>query len=252
MDFNDPKFKEIFFAIHSDMPREGPGNEASLLRALSFMKELAQDPCILDIGCGPGTQTVDLAQHTRGVVLGLDNHAPFIQDLDQKIAAHNLGHRMLALVGDMTNLPFRDRSFDCIWSEGAAYLMGFENALKNWKSLIKPGGYLTVTEAVWLKTGAPEPVRKLWEEYPDLKDIEANVEIIKSCGYKLVEHFTLPVEAWWENYYTPQEERHKVLRSKYAGDPEALKIIEVSQMEIDIYRDYSDYYGYEFFICRVQ
>jgi SAM-dependent methyltransferase len=125
----------------------------------------------------------------------------------------------------MNQLCIRLQSLDLIWCEGAAYLMGFIKALSSWKFFLKPGGWLALTEAVWLRPDPPEPVRQLWEEYPDLKDIESNLDIISECGYEVAGHFTLPESAWWDHYYTPLEKRLAELRSVYAANREARDIL---------------------------
>ena len=58
--------------------------------------------------------------------------------------------------GDMRQLDFEPASFDLIWCEGAAYIMGVEAALRAWRPLLKPGGRLALSEAAWLR---PEPAR---------------------------------------------------------------------------------------------
>jgi ubiquinone/menaquinone biosynthesis C-methylase UbiE len=81
LDFNDPLFQQIFFEVHRGLPREGPGDEESLRQALSLVSGLPPNPRILDIGCGPGRQTIDLVEITAGLVIGLDNHFPFVREL---------------------------------------------------------------------------------------------------------------------------------------------------------------------------
>ena len=46
--------REIFWAVHHDLPREGPGDDESTLRAFSMLAGLPATPKILDIGCGTG------------------------------------------------------------------------------------------------------------------------------------------------------------------------------------------------------
>jgi methylase of polypeptide subunit release factors len=54
---------DIFFELHQNLPREGPGDAASTLKAFRLMKNLPAQPRILDVGCGPGMQTIELAKH---------------------------------------------------------------------------------------------------------------------------------------------------------------------------------------------
>ena len=57
---------DAFWAIHSDLPREGPGDNASTARALGAMTELPAAPAIFDIACGPGMQTMELGRRSGG------------------------------------------------------------------------------------------------------------------------------------------------------------------------------------------
>ena len=43
-----------------------------------MLQDLRPQPRILDIGCGPGSQTVELAKLNGRYVIGLDNQEPFI------------------------------------------------------------------------------------------------------------------------------------------------------------------------------
>jgi len=63
-------------------------------------------------------------------------------------------------------------------------------------------------------------------------------------------HFTLPDEAWWDDFYTPMEQRIEELRGTYATDTEALAVLDEISREPEVHRRYSDYYAYEFFVAR--
>ena len=63
--------EEIFFEIHRGNPREGPGNFAATRKAYSALSDLPDRPIILDIGCGPGQQTIDLAALSEGTIYGI-------------------------------------------------------------------------------------------------------------------------------------------------------------------------------------
>lgn len=65
-----------------------------------------------------------------------------------------------------------------------------------------------------------------------------------------MDHFTLPEFAWLENYYAAIEGKLPDLRRKYAGQAEALATLDMEQAEIDLYRSYSAWYGYEFYLLQ--
>ena len=90
-----------------------------------------------------------------------------------------------------------------------------------------------------------------WDQaYPNIRDVDANVESAASADYRVVDTFVLPAENWWTDLYRPLERRLVVLREKYVAQAEALAEIEEAEREIDMFRTYSDSYGYVFYIMR--
>ncbi len=73
---------------------------------------------------------------------------------------------------------------------------------------------------------------------------------IQDCEFDLIGHFTLPDEAWWDDFYTPMEARIAELRDKYSDDRKGLAILDQLAEETKMHRRYSDYYAYEFFVAR--
>lgn len=243
----------IFFDIHKDLPREGPGDCDSTRKALSFLKKLPSKPLILDIGCGPGMQTLDLARYTHGKVIAIDTHQPFLEQLQKRAQAAALSERITAINESMFELPFPEHSFDLLWSEGAIYIIGFEQGLQTWRPLLKPGGYAAVTEISWLKPNPPEEIFSFWTtDYPGMRDVPENLERIRRAGYKEIDHFVLPASSWWTDYYTPMEARLPRLREKYLGNAKANELLDGTQKEIDMFRKYSDWYGYVFYVMQTE
>lgn len=126
---------DIFWEIHSGLPREGPGDNASTRRAFEMAAGLPANPRILDIGCGPGMQTLELATISRGFVAALDLHRPFLSNVMDRASAAGLTGQIATVNASMVRLPFEDASFDLIWCEGAMYFMGFREALAAWKGV---------------------------------------------------------------------------------------------------------------------
>lgn len=71
--------------------------------------------------------------------------------------SQQLEERIEIVDGDMHKLPFPENSFDLVWAEGAAYIMGFHKALVSWRKLLKQDGYVAVSELVWLRADPPHP-----------------------------------------------------------------------------------------------
>jgi ubiquinone/menaquinone biosynthesis C-methylase UbiE len=246
-----PRFWELFFEVYTALPRQGPGNCACASRALDLCQGLPPSPAILDLGCGIGAQTLHLAELTSGSIVALDHHPAWITKLKRRATERGLCDRIDARVGDMTQLVFEPESFDLIWSEGALYNIGIENALQLCRPLLRRGGHLAFSDAVWKGADPPAEVRASFDfDYPSMGWAADILEIIVRCGYELRGHFTLPDEAWWDDFYTPMTIRVTQLLEKYQDDPEALEVLEQLAQEPELHRTYAGYYGYEFFVAR--
>lgn len=243
---------QIMFMVHQGLPREGPGNQQSTARALALIDELPQAPEVLDIGCGPGMQTLDLAGLLPGArIEAVDAHQPFLEDAARRAEAAGCADRIRFSVGDMRSLEFDAERFDLLWCEGAAYIMGISEALAAWRALLKPGGAIAFTEAVWLTNEPPETLADWWQsEYPAMGDIQACLDKVTNAGYELIDHFVLSECAWWDDYYKPMEARIAALRVELEGDVPGLEALEAHQLEIDYFRRWSAHYGYLFVIAR--
>jgi hypothetical protein len=52
---------KIFWELHNALPRECPGDNESTRKAYLMLEGLPENSRILDIGCGPSMQTIELA-----------------------------------------------------------------------------------------------------------------------------------------------------------------------------------------------
>ncbi|MGH9142183.1 MAG: class I SAM-dependent methyltransferase [Vicinamibacterales bacterium] len=243
--------RDIFFSIHHGLPREGPGDRASTERALRAMTGLPDRGWIVDVGCGPGQPTLDLATLHRGAIVAIDTHRPYLDVLRARRLDAGVAARVRPLQASMSALPLADASVDAIWAEGSIYVIGFERGLRAWKRVLKPRGYVAATHISWLRADIPDEARAFWSRaYPAMTTIEANLEMAATCGFAVLDHFTLPESAWWNEYYGPLEQRLSVLRAQHRHDDEALAVIENSQAQIDVYRRCADCYGYVFYVLR--
>ena len=151
---------------------------------------------ILDLGCGNGGPTVTLAQHTQGSILAVDNHQPYLDELQRRAAAAGVSARIRVSLRDMHSLEKSDGPFDLIWSEGSLFVMGWREGLAACHSLLSPGGELAVSELCWLRPDPPADCRRYFDmAYPALADIETNLAVIRACDYEVIGHFTLPESA---------------------------------------------------------
>lgn len=245
------KFMELFFKIYEGLKREGPGSFAMTKRAYD-MCGLPAKPEILELGCGTGGATIPLAQISGGIVTATEIYRPFLDKMVERAKKAGVADRVIAAVMDMAEVKAEPESFDCIWCEGAAYIMGVDNALEHWKPFLKPGGCLCITDAVWLvnRADTPREVRDFWAEgYPAMRTAEENNRAAEAAGYTVLGNFTIGTDCW-DNFYGDVERRLTEIESLYGGDPDGRAIIDMTRREIDLYRKYPGLYGYEFHVFR--
>ena len=232
------------------MPRQGSGRDKYTQQAFELIPPLTQ-PRILDIGCGPGMQTIKLAKLSDGTIIGIDIYQQYLDQLQQLIQQEHLQDRVQAINQSMFDIKYPQEHFDIIWAEGSIFIIGFERGLREWKQYLKPNGYLSVHEMTWLQDNPPQEIKDYWQNvYPEIKTIQEDINIIKQCGYKLLGHFPLPEDAWWEFYYNPLQQRLNKLTQKFHNNPKALNMIKEEQKEIDLYKKYCHWYGSVFYVMQ--
>lgn len=209
------RYMQDFERIFAGLDRHGPGSEQDTLWAL---KQITPSPShILDIGCGPGASALLLAQHTQADIVGLDNFPQSLVRLAERADQQGVSKRITPCNASMDAIPYPPASFDLLWSEGSAYIIGFEQALKQWRPLLTSGGYLVVSDAVWLDAPASDEIGAFWQsEYPDMQNIETRLAQCAEQGFKVVATRTLG-KAAWEAYVQPLRQRLVQLAPEVSG-----------------------------------
>ena len=187
-------------------------------------------PRILDIGCGSGVPTIELARLSGGNVTGIDIDAEALQRLERRVQASGMSDRVHVIQKSLKCMDFPDASFDIIWAEGSIAVIGFYKGIRAWKRFLKPGGYLVVHD----QTG----------------NIDQKLKQIEASDYKLVKYFELSNEVWWNQYYEPLSKVIQQLRTHGASDPKLVKDLESAQREIDGYHVHPERYRSVYFIIQ--
>ena len=227
--------------LFGGMEKLGPGGNSHTLHVLRLLPEQRFN-VIVDAGCGTGRQTLALASELRTTVHAVDSHAPFLNDLTRRADDAKIGHLVKTNCMDMKDIPAAFQPIDLLWSEGAAYNIGFANALTIWAPAISPGGFAVVSELAWLRENAPKSVSEFFlSGYPDMQTLNQNVMTAENAGYRVLHTYTLPTEAWEEGYYELLEPRAWRLANHTvpAVRDFALETIK----EIEIFRSSENSYG---------
>ncbi len=250
---DEARLTELLVDLHWGLDRLGPGDRDVTLRALALCADLPEAPDVLDVACGTGSATLVLADALTGAHTATDLFPSTLQTADARFAAAGLADRVRTVQADMRALPFPDDRFDLVWSEGAAYIMGFDAALTEWRRLLRPGGYLAVSEASWFRDDPPAELAEFWAEgYPGMRSVEQNLESAQALGYEVQGSFPLPDQAWTQGYYGPLQERLESFAAKHGGSAEAEAVVAMTRQEMELFDRYSAFYGYAFYVLRTE
>jgi len=242
---------DLIIETHIGLKRQGPGSSEMILKALSFVDNISKITRVADLGCGTGGQTMTLAQHINGNIIGVDQFPGFIDVFNDNAKKLNLGKRVRGTVGSIENLSFEKEEFDLIWSEGAIDNIGFEKGLIHWHEFLKKGGYVVVTCPSWLTNEQPAEIDKFWMDAGSgLDTIGNNISIMQKAGYGFVAAFALPEKCWTDNYFIPRNAEEKALLEKYPGNKTVEAYIDGNQHEVKLYSKYKQHYGYVFYIGK--
>ncbi len=198
-------------------------------KAFRMLPELDR-PRILDIGCGSGVPTMELARLSRGEIIGIDVHQPSLDRLARRIKQAGLSDRVKAVNCSMLNMDFADESFNIIWAEGSIFIIGFETGLREWRHLLKPNGFLVV--------------------HDEVGNIAEKLNQVSSRGYDLLGYFVLGEDTWWNEYYAPLEKRIHQTRGKHGDNPKVVALLDAEQREIDMVKQNPGRYCSVYFIMK--
>ena len=234
--------------LFGGMEKLGPGGNAHTLHALNLLPR-KDFQLVVDVGCGAGRQTLVLAQALGTPIHAIDLYQPFLDDLMQRAEACGLGRLVRTHNRDMRDIADEFQAIDLLWSEGAAYNIGFADALKLWAPALAADGFLVVSELSWLEKEASEAEKTFFAAcYPAMQSVPQNIALAGHLGYDLLDTYTLPRESWVDGYYDTLGPRTEALSNH--PDAEVRAFAQETLQEIEIFNRSDNSYGYVFYLLQ--
>ncbi|MBN2531574.1 MAG: methyltransferase domain-containing protein [Spirochaetales bacterium] len=172
-------------------------------------------PAILDIGCGSGIPTIQLAIISKGKITAVDIDRQSLNILRDKIKVFRLSGHIKPVRHSLLTLHFKNTCFDIVWAEGSIAVIGFEKGIQEWRRFIKPGGFLVV--------------------HDEITNYREKMTCIPKFNYTLVHHFKISEHVWLNEYFNPLLQRIKELQVIYKNDPGAMKILDKEASETALF-----------------
>jgi len=183
-------------------------------KAFRILPEM-EHPRILDIGCGTGVSTIELARLSNGKIVAIDIDTYALDRFKAKIKKARLDNRISVIERSLVDMDFPDDDFDIIWAEGSVFVLGFEKSLEQWWKFMRPGGFLVL--------------------HDEVGDLAKKTEMIHRLGYILVDHIIISGDTWWKEYFKPLQTKIDNVRDRCQGDAKALAFLQSRQTEIDTF-----------------
>jgi SAM-dependent methyltransferase len=243
---------KLLIDLHLSADRQGPGGEAPTRRAIELSGLLNRRSLkIADVGCGTGASTLVLAQALDAHILAVDFLPEFLDVLKSRASRAGVADRIETLNASMDALPIEPSSLDAIWSEGAIYNMGFENGVRQWRELLKPGGILAVSELTWLTDHRPAELEAHWQEqYAEVGTASSKMAVLERNGYTPIGYFNLDEACWLDAYYRPMQQRFPDFLARHGSSAPAQAVVAAEALEIDLYERHRAFVSYGYYLAR--
>jgi SAM-dependent methyltransferase len=128
-----------------------PATDALLTRCA-----IGPDSRLLEVGCGVGITACHAARSRGCHIVAVDLSEPMIGWARRRARRLQLEEQIRFAAADAQQLPFPDSSFDAVICESVlAFVPDPGRALAEFVRVARPGGYIGVTEGIWLRPPPP-------------------------------------------------------------------------------------------------
>ncbi len=135
---------------------------------------------ILEIGCGTGATTVEIAQKTKLNIQAVDVSEKMLAAAKERVAFHQLAHQISFLkINTDGKLPFEDSSFDFIYAESVLAILEpatFTTLLMEIHRVLRKDGKFVCNDLIWKTEATASIIEKI--NMSCLRDFE----VIQSCA----------------------------------------------------------------------
>ena len=145
-----------YYGLDGQQSKDRRQAQIDLIEELLAWSNVTQAQHILDVGCGIGGSTLYLADKFQAEATGITLSPVQAARATARAKATGLGSQVDFLVADALEMPFRDQSFDLVWSlESGEHMPDKSQFLRECSRVLKPGGTLIV--ATWCHRPCQSP-----------------------------------------------------------------------------------------------
>ena len=138
----------------------------------------------LDVGCGVGATPCYLAKTINCRVVGVDIIQEMVEQARDRAQSLEVADRVSFQAGDARRLPFADGTFDATLVESVnIFFKDKLPVIREYMRVTRPGGYIGLTEMIWLATPTPETVESCQRTvYADSMELDGWRRLLEDAG----------------------------------------------------------------------
>jgi SAM-dependent methyltransferase len=162
----------------------------------------------LDLGCGYGEGTCNLASEFRCRVAAIDLSRENIDSGRQIAVERGVSHLIDFISGDLLTHDFGKDKFDLILAEGGIFsFVGRRRGLELANSLLLPSGWVAFSDLILLSEEIPPEVLSTFEDSTYHYETEASYrKLVREAGFSQNLICLVP-QSGWDNYYAHMARR---------------------------------------------
>ena len=141
---------------------------------------------VLNVGCGIGVGSAHIARKYGCHVVGVDISEKMIEWSRQRAREEEVMTKVESQTADVLDLPFEADHFDVVFAESVLVFVEDKiRAIRECMRVTKPGGYVGLNEAFWIKQPSPEMVARVKDAIgPSIPTIETWQTLWEASGLK--------------------------------------------------------------------
>jgi ubiquinone/menaquinone biosynthesis C-methylase UbiE len=119
------------------------------------LMNIQTDSIVLDIGCGPASDTIPLAEYigSAGKIVGIDNDPEMLEKADKELQLSGLQKDVSHIQADVQSLPFSSSAFDSCRTERLFQVLprsiSMDSVFSEIDRVLKSGGTIVLVDADW-------------------------------------------------------------------------------------------------------
>lgn len=193
----------------------------------------------VDLCCCLGAGMRFLAKNYQVHMCGVDATDNVLAQARQRAKEEGLDGHLEFKAGDVTCIPYEDKTFDFVWGEDAwCYVVGKDKLVQEAARVLKPGGIIAFTD--WIegtKRLSDAEARRInaFMKFPDIENIEGYRSLLLKHGFEIKEAVEVEFGKYVDLYITMLTEQLTYDALKILGDD--MVLFQAMGAEMDFMRN---------------